>query len=212
MPMKTFAKILAEGLAYLLVCPALALWCVQRMLLGPGGACEAISQRAARWPGRLGQYMRRALLRCVLRRVGKGVVISFGTVFSKPSAELDDGVYIGAYCVLGDVRIGAQTLLADHICVPSGARQHTIERLDVPIRQQGGELTTIRIGADCWIGSGAIVLADVGDHAVVAAGSVVTRPVDEYAVVAGSPAKPVADRRDHAEPTAPPVSDSEPAP
>jgi acetyltransferase-like isoleucine patch superfamily enzyme len=128
--------------------------------------------------------------------VGQEVVILFGSVLTKPSIELDDGVYIGSYCLMGDVRIGSDTLIADHVLIPSGAHQHGIERLDIPIRQQAGRQMVIRVGKDCWIGSGAIVLADVGDHCVVAAGSVVTQPVGDYQVVAGVPAKRIGDRRD----------------
>jgi acetyltransferase-like isoleucine patch superfamily enzyme len=97
---------------------------------------------------------------------------------------------------MGDVRVGSDTLIADHVLIPSGARQHGTERLDIPIRQQEGRPVVIRIGKDCWIGSGAIVLANVGDHCVVAAGSVVTQPVGDYQIVAGVPARKIGDRRD----------------
>ena len=49
----------------------------------------------------------------------------------------------------------------------------------------------IAIGDNAWLGRGAIVLADVGEHAVVAAGAVVTRPVPPRTLVAGNPARPV---------------------
>jgi hypothetical protein len=39
--------------------------------------------------------------------------------------------------------------------------------------------------SDCWIGSGAIVMADVGDRMVVGAGSVVSRPLQDRFVAAG---------------------------
>ena len=193
--MKATAKTILECLAFLAILPAWLFYSLHRLTLGRDATCEAVSQRASRWAGRTGQYLRRALMRRVLRRVGKGVVISFGTLFSKADAELDDGVYLGAYCVLGDVRIGRDTLLADHVCIPSGSGQHGIDRLDVPIRHQEGRLRTVTIGQDCWIGSGAVVLADVGDHCVVAAGGVVKAPVDDYLIVAGNPARPIGDRR-----------------
>ena len=206
--MKAIIKTIVECLATVMVLP-LAIWhWLYAALLGRARACQATSQRAACWPGVGGEYLRRALLRFILAKVGRGVVVSYGTVISKPTAELEDGVYIGSYCVLGDVRIGAETLIADHVCVPSGAGQHGITRLDISIRQQEGEFRTIRIGSDCWIGSGVVLLADVGDHCVVAAGSVVTQPVAPYMIVAGSPAKSIGNRRDRAMESAPPRGDA----
>jgi len=55
----------------------------------------------------------------------------------------------------------------------------------------------IRIGRNCWIGMGALILAGVqiGDGAVIGAGSVVVRDVEAYAVVVGNPAKTIKHRR-----------------
>ena len=48
----------------------------------------------------------------------------------------------------------------------------------------------IKIGRDCFIGSGAIINGNVkiGDHSVVAAGAVVTKDVPERVMVGGIPA------------------------
>jgi len=197
--MKNLTKSVADLVAFVLILPIWLIYGLERLALGKNVACQSVSQLSSRWPRPVGDFMRRALLRRVLARVGKDVVISIGTIFSKPSAELGDRVYLGAYCLLGDVRIGTGTLIADNVSIPSGSGQHGIDRLDVPICEQQGEYTTVTVGCDCWIGSGAIVLADVGDHCVVAAGSVVTRPVDDYAIVGGNPAKQIGDRRELAD-------------
>jgi phosphonate metabolism protein (transferase hexapeptide repeat family) len=49
------------------------------------------------------------------------------------------------------------------------------------------------LGADCWIGHGAIIKPEVcvGIGAVVAAGAVVTKDVSPFMIVAGVPAQPV---------------------
>ncbi|MFP4356258.1 MAG: acyltransferase [Phycisphaerae bacterium] len=194
--MRRAIKTLAECIAAVMLLPFWIYYLLERVIFGRTRACQAISQAVSYLPGWWGELFRRVLLRAVLARVGRDVVISFGTVVSKPAAELADGVYVGSFCMLGDVRIGAETLIADHVCIPSGSGQHGIDRLDVPIRQQEGQFRTVHIGADCWIGSGAVILADVGDHCVVAAGSVVTKPVEDYLIVAGNPAKALADRRE----------------
>ncbi len=52
------------------------------------------------------------------------------------------------------------------------------------------------LGADCWVGHGAIIRPDVtiGTGSVVAAGAVVTHDVAPYMIVAGVPAVPLRER------------------
>lgn len=54
------------------------------------------------------------------------------------------------------------------------------------------------LGADCWIGHGAIIKPEVtvGIGAIVAAGAVVTHDVAPFAIVAGCPAAPIRSRFD----------------
>ena len=64
--------------------------------------------------------------------------------------------------------------------------------------QRASRRTTL--GADCWIGHGAIVKPEVnvGIGAIVASGAVVTRDVAPFLIVAGVPAVPVRARFDDA--------------
>lgn len=192
---KSTAKQLAQIAASIAVTPQIIHYHVLKSMIGPDRACQAISQRAARRAGVIGEYLRASVLRKLLAHVGSNVVISFGSLFSKRSAEIADDVYIGAYCIFGDVRIGAKTLIADRVSIPSGAHQHNIDSLATPIRDSGGEFVVVHIGCDCWIGAGSVILADIGDHCIVAAGSVVTKPIADYAIVAGVPARVIGDRR-----------------
>ncbi|WP_068299467.1 chloramphenicol acetyltransferase [Pararhodobacter sp. CCB-MM2] len=52
------------------------------------------------------------------------------------------------------------------------------------------------LGADCWIGHGAVIKPEVtvGVGAVVASGAVVTKDVGPFMMVAGVPAKPIRSR------------------
>lgn len=51
----------------------------------------------------------------------------------------------------------------------------------------------LRLGADCWIGHGAIIKPEVtvGIGGIVAAGAVVTKDVPDFMIVAGTPATPL---------------------
>ena len=53
----------------------------------------------------------------------------------------------------------------------------------------------VKIGNDCWIGAGAIILngLTIGDGAVVGAGAVVTKDVEPYTIVVGNPARKIKD-------------------
>jgi len=52
----------------------------------------------------------------------------------------------------------------------------------------------VRIGAGAWIGSAAIVMADVGSDTVVGAGAVVTKPLPDGVMAAGVPARALRSR------------------
>jgi acetyltransferase-like isoleucine patch superfamily enzyme len=123
------------------------------------------------------------------------VWLSFGTLISHPTARIGRNVYVGTYCILGDVTLEDDVLIGSHVSIINGARQHGTEQLDVPVREQPGIFPRVTIGRDTWIGERAVVMADVGAHVVVAAGAVVTKDVPDYAIVAGVPATVIGDRR-----------------
>jgi len=189
--MKRLLKLLAEALATLVVLPAVGLYYLTRLFLPPDQAFAGSSQRFRSSPGLRGVFLRRAFYRLVLPQCGRDCCISFGTVFSHPTACIGERVYIGVYCCLGDVTLEDDVRVASRVSIANGARQHGIERLDVPIREQPGVWPRITIGRDSWIGEGAVVLADVGKHCVIGAGAVVTRPIPDYAIARGTPARVV---------------------
>ncbi len=192
--MKQTLKTLADGLALVLVLPAVLLCRLGGLALGRDKGFPGWSQAFSLLPGLSGAYLRRAFYRWVLPRCGSGSFISFGTTFSHPTAEVGRDVYVGAYCCLGDITLEDDVLLGSHVSVANGGAQHGIDRLDVPIREQPGVWPRITIGRDSWVGDRAVVLADVGNHCVVGAGAVVTKAVPDYAIVAGVPARILAYR------------------
>ena len=157
--------------------------------MGKNRALEGSTQALAWLPGIAGQYIRRAFLRHALAYCAPSATIEFGTVFSQAGARIDAGAYVGPRCHIGLVHIGEDALIAAGVHIPSGGATHDFSDLAVPIRLQPHHRSVVRIGAGSWIGSAAIVMADIGRHAVVGAGSVVTRPLPDYAVAVGSPAR-----------------------
>lgn len=182
-------KRLANLLASFIAGPAAAVYWCSAALFGPERMFPGCSQALSLFPGVGGVYLRRAWYRLVLRGCGDGAAITFGTILSHATAEIGTNVYVGAYCVLGDVTLEDDVLLGSHVSIINGSAQHGTERFDVPVREQPGVFPRVTIGRDTWIGERAIVMADVGRHCVVAAGAVVTRPVPDFAVVAGVPAR-----------------------
>ena len=108
--------------------------------------------------------------------------------------RIDENAYIGPRCHLGRVHIERNALLAAGVHVPSGRRTHGTGEVSVPIRDQPGSRTLVRIGAGAWIGSAAVVMADVGRDSIVGAGAVVTRPIPDRVIAAGVPARVVRSR------------------
>jgi acetyltransferase-like isoleucine patch superfamily enzyme len=186
---KQVAKAVARSVALVAVLPMLLVYWINAALLGRNRALESATQFLSLLPGISGQYLRRAFLQRVLTRCHSSVLVEFGTLFSQCGAILDENVYVGPRCGLGLVHLERDVLLAAGVQIPSGARTHYFDDSDRPIREQGGERTRVTIGAGAWIGTGAIILADVGKGTIVGAGAVVTKPLPDYVIAAGIPAR-----------------------
>lgn len=193
--MRDALKATARALATLAVVPSLLSFHVRRAFLGADRALEGSSQALAIVPGLSGEYLRRAFLARVLAGCAPTATVQFGTVFSQTGARLDANVYVGPRCHLGLAHLERDVLLAAGVHVPSGSNTHGIEDPDRPIRDQPGERRLVRIGEGTWVGSAAVVLADVGKHCVIGAGSVVVTPIPDYAIAAGIPARVVRSRK-----------------
>jgi maltose O-acetyltransferase len=131
--------------------------------------------------------LRRQFLAC-----GRGVSIQWPVIINGADhLRVGDNVSINAFVHIwaqGGVTIGESTLVASHVSITSlthdtGAKRFSESLVSKPVE----------IGANVWIGTGAVILPGVriGDGAVVGAGAVVTRDVEPGAVVAGVPAAPV---------------------
>jgi virginiamycin A acetyltransferase len=187
--MKQLVKGTVNGLALVVVLPCFFVYWLGSLAMGRQRAFAGWSQAFSLVPGLCGVYLRRAFYRCVFPRCDADACLSFGTVFSHPTAEVGRSVYVGLYCCLGDVTLEDDVLIGSHVSVMNGGAQHGIERLDIPVREQPGKWPRVTIGRDAWIGDRAVVLADVGKHCVIGAGAVVCNPIPDYAIALGVPAR-----------------------
>ncbi len=201
-PLKRGVKAAVRLGALLVVSPVLASFWVKAAFASRQKSLESRSQLLSLWPGLTGQYLRRAFLQQVLARCHSSATVEFGTFFSQPGAMLDENVYVGPRCILGLVHLERDVLLAANVQIPSGGKTHYFDDPSRPIREQGGERRMVTIGEGAWIGTGAIILADVGKGTVVAAGSVVTKPLPENVIAAGVPAKVIRGRFEKTSPDA----------
>ena len=103
---------------------------------------------------------------------------------------LGPGVFLNFNCIILDVApvcIGEGTAIG-----PAAQILASDHPRDPRLRQQKVRFgRPVTIGANVWIGGGAIILPGVtiGDDAIVGAGSVVTRDVPAGATVVGNPAR-----------------------
>jgi len=139
-------------------------------------------------PGIVGSYLRVAYYRWTLDAVGRDCHIGFGSFFAHAHASMGNDVGVGSYCVLGQADIGEGTLLASHVQILSGSRQHKRDESG-KLTDEGRTFRRIKIGMQCWIGAGAIITADLGDGATVGPGSAVSQNVPAGATVSGNPAR-----------------------
>ncbi|MGC5799906.1 sugar O-acetyltransferase [Sphingomonas sp. NFX23] len=104
--------------------------------------------------------------------------------------HLAENVFLNFGCILLDVariEIGAGTQIGPGVQILTADHPR-----DAVLRARRLEFgRPIRIGANVWIGGGALILPGVtiGDDAVVGAGSVITRNVASGQTVVGSPAR-----------------------
>ncbi len=134
---------------------------------------------------------RRILLKERLREVGDGATIRspFFCDYGYNIA-LGAGVFLNFNCVILDVvevTIGAGTQIGPAVQIYAADHPR-----DADLRKAGLEFgRPVTIGANVWIGGGAIILPgiSIGDDSIIGAGSVVTHDIPEGVIAAGNPAR-----------------------
>ena len=188
--MKKILKWIGQAIALILVLPLAGIELVAKRLLRRDVFLSVHAQLLSLIPGKVGSYLRVAYYRFALDHCSKNIVIQFGSRFTQSAVSVEDRVYIGTGCVIGMSSIGSETMLADNVLVLSGRHQHGTAS-GTSFQSQPQTFQRVSIGNNVWIGSAAVIMADIGNNSIVGAGSVVTRPVPECQKVAGNPARSI---------------------
>jgi len=143
----------------------------------------------ALFPGLPGMFLRRAFYRWTLAECAEEVTIEFGAVFTRPSARLESGVYVGPYALIGSAWLRENALIGSRASLLSGGQHHELLPSGQWSATDERKLSTIEIGPNTWIGEGAILMANTGAGCMVAAGAVVSVAVPSGVMVAGNPAR-----------------------
>jgi virginiamycin A acetyltransferase len=187
--MKLIVKKICYAIALALAFPLAVSELLARKLFSKDVWFVAHGEALSLLPGKVGYFIRNGYYRIALRRCPMGCLLSFGTYFTHSEAELGNAVYVGTRCLIGTATIGDDVLLADHVQVLSGGRQHMPTDPTARLQDHEQIFSRVRIGRNTWIGSGAIIMADIGEHCIIGAGSVVTKAISDFSVAAGNPAR-----------------------
>ncbi|WP_434341239.1 glycosyltransferase [Motilimonas cestriensis] len=109
---------------------------------------------------------------------------SGGYLHIKGGAIINSHTWINAS---GKVEIGDNVLIGPNVSITSSSHRYS---LTTNIKDQGLQVSEVKIGNDVWIGAGCTLLAGVsiGDSCILAANSVVKFDIEKGAIAAGNPA------------------------
>ncbi len=135
---------------------------------------------------------RERLLRQMFAEIGEGCYIEPPFYANHAGRHVHFGKQI--YCNFGvtmvddtHIYVGDYTMFGPNVVIATAAHPILPE-----LRQQGYQYNLpVRIGKNCWLGAGVIVLPGVtiGDNVVIGAGSVVTKDIPDNVIAVGNPCK-----------------------
>lgn len=143
---------------------------------------------------------REALLRGLFAELGENCYIEppLHTNWGGRHVHFGDNIYANFNLTLVDdthIYVGDCTLFGPNVVVATAGHP-----LWPPLRAQGYQYNApVRIGKNCWIGAGAILVpgVTVGDNAVIGAGSVVTRDIPPNTLAVGNPCRVLREIGEH---------------
>ncbi len=135
---------------------------------------------------------RERLLREMLAEIGEGCYIEppFHANFGGHHVHFGSHIYANYNLTLVDdthIYVGDCTQFGPNVVLATAGHP-----LDPELREKGYQFNMpIRIGRNCWLGAGVIVLpgVSIGDNVIIGAGSVVTKDIPSGVVAVGNPCR-----------------------
>ncbi len=189
--MKTFLKRLLFLFALIPALPFIIITWIEAWVFGKDtervyAFCKEIM---ATIPTIIGQYIRLAYYKSVCTHVGFDVSMLFGSMLAHRNTIVRRGTIIGCYSIIGYADIGENTIFGARVSVVSGKYQHGRPGERTGEAEVDEQYTQIKIGAECWIGEGAVVLSNIGEGCTIAAGSVLLKDAPDGTTFMGNPAR-----------------------
>ena len=111
------------------------------------------------------------------------------------NVQINDNVHI---CAMESVKIGDNVLMASHVFISdnshgSYAGDEQDSSPDIPPIERKYSTAPVRIGDNCWIGEGVIIMpgVEIGFGCIIGAHSVVNSNIPDRTIAVGAPARVV---------------------
>ncbi len=143
---------------------------------------------------------RQALMKEMFAEIGEGCYIEppFYANMGAGHVHFGNNVYCNFGVTMVDdthIYVGDNTMIGPNVTVATAGHPILPE-----LREKGYQYNApVRIGRNCWIGAGAVILPGVciGDNSVIGAGSVVTGNIPPDVVAVGNPCRVLREINDH---------------
>lgn len=143
---------------------------------------------------------RESMLKEMFAEIGEGCYIEppFHANFGGAHVHFGKNIYANFNLTMVDdthIYVGDYTMFGPNVTIATAGHPILPE-----LREQGYQYNaSVKIGRNCWLGAGVIVLPGItiGDHVVIGAGSVVTKDIPSNVVAVGNPCKVLREVNDH---------------
>lgn len=122
-------------------------------------------------------------------KFGKNINIRKGlTISQSKDAKIivGDGCFFNNYCSINakeQVNIGDNCIFGENVKIYD--HNHSFNKKNELIKNQGYSVASINIGNNCWIGSNVCILkgVSIGDNVVIGAGSIINKDIPSNVIV-----------------------------